>query len=221
MAKINLLKNYPQITRKVEQRAHEKSVLDPQIARKFAKEYFDGERRWGYGGYLYDGRWQPIAKKLIKHYELSERENARILEIGCAKGFLLHDIKKVMPKCSVNGLDISEYARENAYGKTKEFIDIGSAHQLPYPDQEFDLVIAINTIHNLPKKQCIEALKEMKRVCKDSKMFISVDAWNNDVEKKRILDWNLTARTLLPVEEWEKALFEEAEYEGDYWFTCP
>lgn len=217
MAKINLLDKLPKIERNVKKRAHERLLRDYEVAKKFGQEYFDGERRFGYGGYYYDGRWLPIAKKLIKHYNLSSE--SRILEIGCAKGFLLHDIKKVLPKCTVKGIDISEYARENAYGKMKEHIDIGNAHQLPYPDDEFDLVIAINTIHNLPLKQCKEALAEIERVSKGEK-FISVDAWSNDTEKQRILDWSLTARTCMHIEDWEKVL-SETKYKGDYWFTAP
>lgn len=219
MAKINLLDKLPVTLRDVKKRVHEKRLLDPIVAKEFGQKYFDGERRFGYGGYYYDGRWNAVAKKLIKHYSLSQE--SRILEIGCAKGFLLHDLKKVQPKCSVRGLDISSYARDNAHEKVKEFIDLGSAHQLPYADNEFDLVIALNTIHNLPLKHCKEALCEIERVTKDSgAKYISVDAWNNNEEKQRVLDWSLTARTLMHAEEWKK-VFEEVGYEGDYWFTVP
>lgn len=217
MAQINLLDKLPKANRNIQKRVHERSIKDYDIAKKFGREYFDGERRFGYGGYYYDGRWLPVAKKLIKHYNLAP--DSRILEIGCAKGFLLHDIQKLLPKSTVRGIDISEYARENAYGTMKEKIDLGNAHRLPYEDDSFDLVIAINTIHNLPLKQCIEAIREIERVSRSAK-YISVDAWKNDVEKQRILDWALTARTCMHAQAWQEA-FEETEYTGDYWFSVP
>jgi len=217
MAQINLLDKLPITKRDVKKREHERMLFDVNTAKKFGKEYFDGERRFGYGGYYDDGRWRPVAKKLIKHYNLTSE--SRILDIGCAKGFLLHDIQKLLPKCTVRGLDISEYARENAYGDMKEKIDVGNAHRLPYGDDEFDLVISINTIHNLPLKQCKEALSEIERVSRGAK-YISVDAWKNDVEKQRILAWALTARTCMHVQDWEEA-FDETQYNGDYWFSVP
>lgn len=217
MAEINLLDKLPVTKRDVKKRVYEKLLVDINLAKQFGKEYFDGERRYGYGGYHYDGRWVPVAKKIIKHYKLSAE--VRILDIGCAKGFLMHDFQKILPKCTVRGLDISEYARDNAYGNMKGKIDIGTAERLPYKDKEFDLVLSINTLHNLPLKKCKEALQEIERVSKNCK-FISVDGWRNDTEKQKILDWVLTSRSHMHVDDWQK-VFEEAGYQGDFWFCVP
>ena len=64
------------------------------------------------------------------------------------------------------------------------------------------MVISINTIHNLDKSDCAKALKEISRVTKKF-LFITVDAYRNEEEKKRMFDWNLTAKTIMSENEWE------------------
>jgi len=142
-----------------------------------------------------------------------------VLDIGCAKGFMLHDFKQLIPELTVTGIDISQYAIENAIDDIKPFIRVGNATELPYLDKSFDLVISINTIHNLPLDRCKKALQEIERVSR-SHSFITVDAWRNEAEKERMLKWNLTAQTYMHVDEW-KLLFEEVGYTGDYyWFIA-
>ena len=119
-----------------------------KVARKYGKDYWDGDRRYGYGGYKYDGRWSVVAKKLIEIYNL--KENARILDVGCGKGFLLYEFKKLLPKCKIAGFDISKYAIENAKEEIRGNLFVHKA-QYPYKfdGKEFDLVISITTLHNL------------------------------------------------------------------------
>jgi len=217
MAEINLLDRLPQVKRDITHRGQDKTSEDRAIAKRFDRDFFDGERRHGYGGYRYDGRWLPVAKRLVEHYNLPE--NASILDVGCAKGFLMHDFKQVLPDCTVRGIDVSEYARDNAYDGMREFNDIGSAEILPYPDKSFDLVVAINSIHNLPPAQCLQALREIERVSRAHK-FISVDAWRTEEEHQRLLQWILTAETYMSVDDWVKA-FAKIDYTGDYWWFIP
>lgn len=217
MADINLLDRLPQTKRDPKARAQKKSPEDIAIAKKFGKDFFDGERRHGYGGFRYDGRWLPVAKRFIEHYQLAP--DCRILDVGCAKGFLMHDFKQLLPDCTIRGIDVSTYAKEHAHGGMEAFIDIGSAHELPYEDDSYDLVLSINSIHNLPFEQCMKALQEIERVSKAHK-FISVDAWTNEEQHQALLDWILTAETYMSVDDWHKN-FEKYGYTGDSWWFMP
>ena len=214
---INLLDRLPQTQRDPKARAQTKTDADRTLAKQFGRDFFDGERRHGYGGYRYDGRWLPVVRRLVEHYQLGP--NARILDVGAAKGFLLHDFLQVLPGATVRGLDGSTYAKENAHGQTGAFIDLGSAEKLPYTNASFDLVISINSIHNLPLPLCRQALAEMERVSRAHK-FVTVDAWRTPEERERLLDWILTAETFMHVDDWVK-LFAEVGYAGDYWRFIP
>ena len=188
---------------------------DRELACRFGREYFDGPRTQGYGGYVYDGRWKPVARRMAEHYQLDE--SARILDVGCAKGFLLHDFMELLPKATLAGLDISEYAVLNAMERVRPLLRVGNAKELPWPDHSFDLVLAINTIHNLQLSECKQALREIQRVSRKH-AYVVVDAYRTEAQRQRLLEWILTAKTFLHVEEW-KQLFQEAGYSGDYyWF---
>jgi ubiquinone/menaquinone biosynthesis C-methylase UbiE len=191
------------------------SEEDREISRRFGQEYFDGDRKYGYGGYSYDKKyWVATVKNFIEYYAL--KPNSSILDIGCAKGFMLKDFKSLLPDSKLKGIDISNYAIENAHRDVKNFLIQGNAIALPFSDRTFDLVISINTIHNLKKKDCVESLKEIQRVSKGNS-FVMVDGWRSEVEKEKLEAWVLTAQTILSVEQWIE-LFNEAGYTGDYAF---
>ena len=218
MSEIDLLEKYPKTQRKVEERGEEKTEDDRRIARQFGKEYFDGDRRYGYGGYTYQSRfWQPVVGTFIEYYGIDDESS--ILDVGCGKGFMLNDFANALPDATLKGVDISEYAVANAMEIMKPFITCGNAKELPFEDQSFDLVVAINTIHNLPIEECKQALREIQRVSRRD-AFVTVDAYRTDEEKKRMDAWNLTALTYMHVDEWKK-LFKEVGYEGDYFWFIP
>lgn len=217
MAEINLLDRLPQTKRDLKARAQQKTPEDRAVAKRFDRDFFDGERRHGYGGYRYDGRWLPVARRLVDYYQLPA--NARILDVGAAKGFLMADFLQVLPEATVRGIDVSAYAKENAYAGMSERIDLGSADDLPYPDNSYDLVVSINSIHNLPLDRCKRALREMERVSRAHK-FVTIDAWRTEEERQRLLDWILTAETYMSVDDWVK-VFAEVGYTGDYWWFIP
>jgi protein-L-isoaspartate(D-aspartate) O-methyltransferase len=186
-----------------------------ELAKKWAFDYWDGDRRINYGGYRYlEGRWEKVAKKMVEHYKL--RPGDRILDVGCGKGFLLFDFTKVLPGIEVHGLDISSYAIENAKPEIKHRIVEGSAVSLPYPDDYFDLVISLNTLHNLYNFELIEALKEIERVGKESK-YVCVESYRNEIEKTNLLYWQLTCEAFCTPAEWEW-WFSIAGYSGDHSF---
>ena len=215
---IDLLKNYPKTVRDVKARGVEKTEEDRSIARKFGKDFFDGDRKYGYGGYNYHPRfWQPVIPTFQDHFGLSS--NTSILDVGCGKGFMLHDISQLIPGIKVKGIDISEYAIENAMEEMKPHIQVANALDIPFEDNSFDVVISINTIHNLARDECGMALKEVQRVSKDG-CFVTLDAYNNLEEKELMEAWNLTAKTMMHVDEW-KLFFKEVSYDGDYYWFIP
>jgi len=215
---IDLMINYPKTKRDVNARGLEKTDADRAIARQFGKEFFDGTRDTGYGGFGYNARfWQPVIPTFQQHFNLSA--DSKILDVGCAKGFMLHDFKQLIPGISISGIDISEYAIEHAVDNVKPFIKVGNAIKLPYEDNSFDAVISITTLHNLAKDDLAIALKEVERVSK-GKSFITVDAYRDNAEKERMEAWNLTAKTMMHVDEWQ-AFFKEVGYTGDYYWFIP
>jgi ubiquinone/menaquinone biosynthesis C-methylase UbiE len=218
MPAINLLDRYPRSKRPIDERGRLATEEHKRVAKHFGKDYFDGDRLHGYGGYKYEPRfWQETVKRIRDYYKLEP--NASILDVGCAKGFMLHDFKELLPKATVAGIDVSDYAIASAMKSVKPFLRIGNAKELPFVSKSFDLVISINTIHNLKLDDCKTALQEIQRVSKNH-CFVTVDAWRSEQEEERFLKWNLTAQTFMHVDEW-RALFEEVGYTGDYyWFIA-
>ena len=217
MAEINLLDTYPNLDRDVESRFKLITPEHKRIAREFGKEFFDGDRLVGYGGYKYDGRWVKIAERFRDHYGLT-RESS-VLDVGCAKGFMLHDFMKVIPGIMVAGVDISEYAINNAMEDIEPYVMIGDARKLPFPDKSFDLVISITTVHNLHLEDCKQAVREIQRVSRKN-AFVTIDSWRNSIEENRLRKWVLTGYTMMSTDDWKK-LFKEVGYTGDYyWFIA-
>ena len=213
---IDILQFYPKSQRPIDERGSQITEQDRAIARKFDEEYFDGERLTGYGGYNYHPRfWTETVSFMKEVYGLND--SSRVLDVGCAKGFMMHDLSLIIPQAEIVGVDISSYAKEHAIETMKDNIYIASANNLPFEDDYFDLVIAINSLHNLPLIDCKEAFREIDRVGKGD-AFVMNDAWKDESGKEAMLKWNLTALTYMSTEEWKK-LFEEVSYIGDYyWF---
>jgi SAM-dependent methyltransferase len=215
---IDLLVNYPRTKRNVEERGQTKTEEDRRIARQFGRDFFDGDRRHGYGGFNYMPRfWQPVAPTFQQHYAL--RSGDSLLDVGCGKGFMLHDFALLIPGLKVKGVDVSSYAIEHAIEDMRPHLRVADAKRLPFPDKSFDVVVSINTIHNLARAECGQALREIERVARRG-AFITVDAYRTDEERERMLAWNLTAQTILHVDEW-KAFFAEVGYTGDYYWFIP
>jgi ubiquinone/menaquinone biosynthesis C-methylase UbiE len=185
------------------------------ISKKFGQEYFDGDRKYGYGGFRYDGRWRSFAERLVAHYGL--KSGMRVLDIGCAKGFVLHEFKQLMPELEVAGLDISEYAIANGMESVKPFLRVGNAMELPYPDKQFDLVLSINTLHNLYLPGLFQALREIHRVGRGDR-FIVMDSYRNEREKVNLMYWQLTCECFFTPAEWEW-IFQQTGYTGDWDFV--
>lgn len=210
---VNLLKSLPKSSRNVSLRANVKTPEIIKKSKEFGYEYFDGDRCFGYGGYKYDGRWIPVASDIIKHFNLKEGD--RVLDVGCAKGFLVKDL--VDQGIEAYGVDISQYALDNSIPEIKDRLILSSCDALPYEDNSFDAVLSINTIHNLDRARCIQSCMEIERLA-PGKGFIQVDSYYNEKQKKIFESWVLTANFYGYPYEWIE-VFKEAKYTGDWYWT--
>ena len=214
---VDLMRLYPKPGNRMGKRP---AITEEQrrISRMFAFDYFDGDRSHGYGGFSYHPRfWSETVRLFADYYSLAA--DASILDIGCAKGFMLKDFAELMPSLAITGIDVSEYAIDNSDPVVRACLDQGNAKDLPYQDGVFDLVISINTIHNLPLDDVLRALREIERVGKGNS-FIMVDGWRTEEERVDLENWVLTANTMLHVDTWRE-LFKSAGYTGDYSFWVP
>jgi len=213
---INLLIDYPQRdrTKEIQDRYERRNSENMLSACKFGWEYYD-KKGCAYDGYIYDGRWIPVVKRFKDYYKLKSGD--KVLDIGCAKGYMLYDFYNL--GIDVTGVDISEYAINCVPPEIKDKCYVHYANDLPmFEDNKFDLVICINALHCMPEGDCRRGLREIQRVGKNA--FISLDAWRNEEEEKRMRDWTLTAATLKSVDDW-KQMFKDEGYTGDYYWFFP
>lgn len=182
-------------------------------AKKFGQAYWDGDRRFGYGGYHYDGRWRPVAEAIAKHYDL--KAGQKVLDAGCGKAFLLYELTQVVPGLEVAGIDVSEYGIENAKEEVRPFLTCARADKLPFDDGEFDLVLSINVLHNLLVNEVADAVSEIERVGKQA--YIVVESYRTEREKVNLMYWQLTCECFFRPSEW-LWMYEQAGFTGDHSF---
>jgi len=215
--------DFMSVLHKSTQRDYLARVNDPEfpkakaaeLAKQFDFDYWDGDRRICYGGYRYlEGRWEKVARAMVEHYDLPAKP--KILDIGCGKGFLLYDFLKVIPDAEIHGIDISPYAIANSKEEIRDRLQVGSATALPWPDDHFDLVISINTLHCLHAQELDPALREMERVGKSHK-YLCVESWRNQAEKANLLYWQVTCEAFHTPGAWQW-WFEHTGYSGDHSF---
>ena len=216
MTEIDLMSRYPKTDRSGLLAGRTAvTEADRKIAQRFDQEYFDGPRCFGLGGYHYDPRFfTPVVEDMIEYYGLTAAN--QILDVGCAKGFMLHDFAQALPGIGIQGIDISQYCIRHALQDVVPFIRYGTCEFLPYSNHTFDLVVSIATIHNLDLIGVKRSLKEIMRVSKGD-AYIKVNGYRTDAERNELHQWNLVAKTILHVSEWV-ALFKEVGYTGDYSF---
>jgi len=214
------LRNFVTPLHKATKRNYLARMIDDKVAcmaaaKKYGVEYWDGDRRHGYGGYCYvPGRWKPVAEALIKAYDLGPV--SKILDVGCGKGFLLYELKQLLPDAKFVGFDSSEYALSNVKQELRDDVFLHRAQDpFPFPDREFDLVISLTCLHNLRLFDLKTALKEMERVARDK--YLVVESYRNDLELFNLQCWALTCESFFDHAEWAW-LFEKFGYSGDYEF---
>jgi len=215
MAEIDLLRGLPKVKRNIQKRKDAKDPAVVAISRQYGEMYFDGPRDYGYGGYRYDGRWIPVARDIVAHFNL--KPGMRVLDVGCAKGFLVKDLMTVCPGLEAFGLDISLYALMNCGPEVVGRLHLGTAERLPFPDNSFDCVLSLNTVHNFPRPRAIKVLQEIERLS-GGRAFVQVDSYHTPQQKEIFESWVLTAEFYDYPDGW-KALFRDAGYSGDYYWT--
>jgi SAM-dependent methyltransferase len=216
MAQINFIQALSAATRRnyVERVVAYDKAECAVVARQWGADYWDGDRRYGYGGYHYDGRWRAVAERMAAHYGL--RPGMRVLDVGCGKAHLLYEFTKVVPGIEVRGIDISAYGVANAREEVRDALTVGTATALPYDSREFDFVLSLATFHNLDIGELFEALAEFRRVGRGPG-YIMVESWRNEREKANLLYWQLTCQSFHGVAGWQW-IFNRAGYQGDYGF---
>lgn len=185
------------------------------IAKQYGRDYWDGERQYGYGGYRYDGRWLPIAQAMARHYGLEAGD--RILDVCCGKGFLLHEFTRAVPGVEVVGIDISDYAVAHAKEEVRAALQVGNAASLPFPDKSFDFVVSLGGLHNLPLMHLFDGVREIERVSRGAGKYIMVESFRNERERMNLLYWQLTCESFHDVENWEW-IWRQCGYSGDWGF---
>ncbi len=184
-------------------------------AREYEADYWDGDRRYGYGGYRYiPGRWKPVAQALIDFYGL--KSDAKILDVGCGKGFLLYELKLLLPDAQIVGFDISVHGLAAAKEEIRDHLfNYKAQDRYPFGDKSFDLVISLGCVHNLRIFELQVALQEIERVGKNK--YVMVEAYRNEKELFNLECWALTAESLFHTSEWIW-LYGHFGYTGDYEF---
>ena len=215
MQEVNLLARLPRSRRNVQARQEAQTSENIALSREYGQAYFDGPRELGYGGYRYDGRWIAIAEDIVAHFRLKAGD--RVLDVGCAKGFLVKDLMKVCPGLEVFGIDVSEYALKNSESEVVGRLHLGSCVKLPFPDDSFAAVVSINTIHNVDRPDVLQALREIERLA-PGRSFVQVDSYRTPEQRAIFMDWVLTAKFHDYPDGWIAA-FREAGFTGDYGWT--
>jgi SAM-dependent methyltransferase len=214
--------DFMSVVHKATKRDYLARVNDPEypkakaaaLAKQWAHDYWDGDRRINYGGYRYmEGRWEKVARAMAEHYGLKPGD--KVLDVGCGKAFLVYDFTKVVPGIDIQGIDVSEYAIANAKEEVKDRVRVGSATRLPWPDKHFDLVYSLNTLHNLHCYDLEPALREMERVGK--RKYLCVESYRTEEEKANLLYWQVTCEAFNTPEEWAW-WFKLTGYTGDHSF---
>ena len=205
----NYFRRKTKVNRKVK-----RSIKNKLIAWKQDKDYYDGDRNNGYGGFSYDGRWLKLLPKIIKRYKLTN--NSKILDLGCKKGFIMKDLRILLPKSEIWGIEDHVYPIRNAEKEIKSNIILSEYYKIPFKENYFDFVIGFSSIYKYNFQDVIKTITEVNRVSRKS--FFTVAAYSNQKEKALFDDWTLLGTTVLHKKEWIK-LFKMIGYKNDYYFT--
>jgi ubiquinone/menaquinone biosynthesis C-methylase UbiE len=215
MERFFLQKNHNSTKRNYISRMIDDKVQCMKVAKKYGKDYWDGNRRYGYGGYRFiQGRLTPVAKKIIKQFNLNSK--SKILDLGCGKGILLYEISNLLPGIKIQGLEISEHAIKNSPQNIKpSILKFDARKKLPFKNKEFDLALSFGLFHNFNLLELEKAISEFSRVA--HKNYLMVESYRNNHELFNLQCWALTCETFLIPDEW-RWMFKKANYKGDYEF---
>ena len=214
------LVNYVTPLHQATRRTYIDRMMDEKVhcmikAKQYEYDYWDGDRSYGYGGYKYmPGHWNPVAESLIENYKLDN--DSSVLDVGCGKAYLLHEMKLILPGLRVVGFDISNHGLSDSRPEIRDNLFIARA-QDPYKfnDNEFDLVISLGCLHNLRIFELQIALSEIERVGKQG--YIMLESYRNEQEQFNLQCWALTCESFFDHEEWPW-IYNHFGFTGDYEF---
>ena len=216
MNRVNLLGNYPNPKKKRYVSENLRTINHRIVASYRGKEFYDGKRIFGYGGFKYDGRWKSVAQKICRKYKLNN--NSKILQLSSKKGFLLHDLKILFPKMKICGLETSSYALSKTMKSVKKYVKkVETYTELNFKNNTFDFVLALGVPYEYGLDGSIKCLKEIQRVSK-GKSFINLGSYSTQKEFWQLRQWTLLGITLLKEKEWKQVL-KHVKYTGDYDFV--
>ena len=215
MREFNLLGEYPQPDRPRVVSRNLRTIHHRLVAFRRDREFFDGDRNFGYGGFNYDGRWQAVARGICENYVI--KEGHRVLQINSEKGFLLHDLQAFCAGLEVFGTETSEYAIEKSMYDVKDCIHRACPVSLPFPDGHFDFIVGLGVVYIQTLEDAVRVLKEIQRVGKGAS-FVTLASYETEEDYFLFRDWTLLGALILKKEEWREVL-EHAGYTGDYWFS--
>ena len=216
MAEVNFfLKTHNSSRREYIKYMNNEKPLCMSIAKKYSKDFFDGERKYGYGGYKYiPDRWNDVVQNIKNYYSLNN--DSKILDAGAGKGFFIKDLKDSINSSHIYGFDISKYAVENCHDDIKKnFFVHDIRNQLDFEDNYFDLLTCFGVLHNLKIFEIKETIKEFNRISK--KQYIWVESYRSDLELFNLQCWAKTCESFFSPDEWTW-IFKEFEYKGEYEF---
>ncbi len=193
--------------------AKKRNIVNKIEAWKLAKEYYDGKRINGYGGFKYDGRWLKLLPKILKRYKLNK--NSKFLDLGCKKGFLLKDLNTLVPGIKSYGVENHSYPLKKIKNLKSKII-LSNYYDLPFKNKYFDFVIAFNSIYMQSLGDVIKTLVEINRVSKKS--YIVLASGENEKEIYKFYKWTLIGTSIQLKKDWLK-LFKKIGYKGDYYFS--
>ena len=193
--------------------AKKRTIVNKINAWKLGKEYYDGTRLNGYGGFRYDGRWKKLLPKIINKYKLNK--NSKVLDLGCKKGFFLKDLNILIPGIKTYGIENHTYALKKAVKCSSKLIK-SEYYNIPFKNKYFDFVIAFNSLYMQNLGDVIKSLKEIERVSKKS--YVILASGENDEERNKFYKWTLIGTSILLKKEW-KTLFKKIKFKGDYYFS--
>ena len=184
-------------------------------AKEYESDYWDGHRRYGYGGYKYRaGWWKPVAEALVEKYKLAN--GSSVLDVGCGKAFLLYELKLLLPELRIEGFDISQHGLASAKEEIRDSLFSHRAQDpYPYDDNSFDLVISLGCFHNLRIFELETALAEVERVGKQG--YVMLESYRNELEQFNLQCWALTCESFFDSKEW-CWIYNHFGYTGDYEF---
>ncbi len=192
-----------------------RTIENRLVAWQLDKDYYDGKRENGYGGFKYDARWLDIIPEIAERYNLNS--SSSVLEIGCKKGFFIYDMKKIFNGIDIKGIENHKYPIENSMEEVRNNIIFSDYQSLPFEDNKFDFILSFAAIYMLSLGEMIKGLKEIERVSKGNS-YITVGAYDTQEDLELFKDWTLIGTTVLKKTEWLE-VFEKAGYTGDYGFV--